>query len=65
MVNRTSEKRRETRETSISVSLNVDGKGQTEICTGIRLFDHLLDQLAKHGMFDQQPVTMLITWWKM
>ncbi|MDD2471408.1 MAG: imidazoleglycerol-phosphate dehydratase HisB [Dehalococcoidales bacterium] len=52
MVNRTSEKRRETRETSISVSLNVDGKGQTEICTGIRLFDHLLDQLAKHGMFD-------------
>jgi imidazoleglycerol-phosphate dehydratase len=32
--------------------MNVDGSGHTEISTGIRLFDHLLDQLGRHGMFD-------------
>lgn len=52
MVERTSEKKRETRETNINVYLNVDGTGHTEINTGIRLFDHLLDQLGRHGLFD-------------
>ena len=52
MVERTSEKKRETRETNINVYLNVDGTGHTEITTGIRLFDHLLDQLGRHGLFD-------------
>ena len=43
---------RETKETSIKVELNIDGKGQSEITTGIRFFDHMLEQLAQHGIFD-------------
>jgi len=43
---------RETKETSIKVELNVDGRGQSEITTGIRFFDHMLGQLAQHGIFD-------------
>jgi imidazoleglycerol-phosphate dehydratase len=43
---------RETKETSIKVELNIDGKGQSEITTGIRFFDHMLGQLAQHGIFD-------------
>jgi len=44
--------RRETRETNISVELDIDGSGQYEINTGINMFDHLLSQLARHGKFD-------------
>jgi imidazoleglycerol-phosphate dehydratase len=44
--------KRETRETNISLELNIDGSGQYEINTGIRMFDHLLAQLARHGRFD-------------
>jgi imidazoleglycerol-phosphate dehydratase len=44
--------KRETRETSINLKLNVDGSGKSEMVTGIRMFDHLLDQLARHGAFD-------------
>ncbi len=43
---------RETKETSIKVELNIDGTGQSEITTGIRFFDHMLGQLAQHGVFD-------------
>jgi imidazoleglycerol-phosphate dehydratase len=43
---------RETKETSIKVELNIDGKGQAEITTGIRFFDHMLGQIAQHGIFD-------------
>jgi imidazoleglycerol-phosphate dehydratase len=43
---------RETKETSVKVELNIDGKGQFEITTGIRFFDHMLSQLAQHGIFD-------------
>ena len=43
---------RETRETSIKVELSIDGKSQFEITTGIRFFDHMLSQLAQHGIFD-------------
>lgn len=43
---------RDTKETCISVKLNIDGKSQFEITTGIRFFDHMLSQLAQHGMFD-------------
>jgi imidazoleglycerol-phosphate dehydratase len=43
---------RETKETSIKVELKVDGKGQSEITTGIRFLDHMLGQLAQHGIFD-------------
>jgi imidazoleglycerol-phosphate dehydratase len=43
---------RETAETNVKVELNIDGSGQFQITTGIRMFDHLLTQLAQHGVFD-------------
>jgi imidazoleglycerol-phosphate dehydratase len=43
---------RETAETNVRIELNIDGSGQFEITTGIRMFDHLLTQLAQHGVFD-------------
>jgi len=43
---------RETVETNVRVELNIDGSGQFQITTGIRMFDHLLSQLAQHGVFD-------------
>ncbi|HIE17012.1 MAG TPA: imidazoleglycerol-phosphate dehydratase HisB [Dehalococcoidia bacterium] len=43
---------RETKETSVKVQLNIDGQGEFEITTGIRFFDHMLCQLAQHGIFD-------------
>jgi len=45
-------KERKTKETDISLELNIDGTGQYEINTGIPMFDHLLAQLARHGVFD-------------
>jgi len=44
--------KRQTQETSVNLELNVDGSGKWEISTGIRIFDHLLSQLAQHGRFD-------------
>jgi imidazoleglycerol-phosphate dehydratase len=44
--------RRETRETNISLELNIDGSGRYEINTGIGMFNHLMSQLARHGLFD-------------
>lgn len=44
--------KRNTQETSIGLELNLDGTGKWEICTGIRMFDHLLSQLAQHGKID-------------
>src|ERR1700688_2551503 len=43
---------RKTRETQIRGSLRVDGRGEYEISTGIRFFDHMLDLFTKHGGFD-------------
>lgn len=43
---------RETAETNIGVELDLDGHGRYEIATSIPMFDHLLSQLAKHGLFD-------------
>ena len=52
MVNRKSIVKRETKETSVNLELNLDGTGKWETNTGIRMFDHLLAQLAQHGLFD-------------
>jgi len=43
---------RETRETRITIELNIDGTGVSEISTGVGMFDHMLDQIARHGRFD-------------
>jgi len=44
--------KRKTRETNISLELNIDGSGQWQINTGIKMLDHLLAQVAQHGRFD-------------
>jgi imidazoleglycerol-phosphate dehydratase len=49
---RTASVSRDTKETSILVELNIDGAGQSEISTGVPFFDHMLAQLAKHGLLD-------------
>jgi imidazoleglycerol-phosphate dehydratase len=43
---------RRTNETTIELSLNVDGRGQYQVSTGIRFFDHMLELFARHGGFD-------------
>lgn len=43
---------RKTRETDITLAINLDGTGQTDIATGVGFFDHMLHHLARHGMFD-------------
>ena len=49
---RTSHIRRNTKETQIDLHLNLDGRGEAEISTGIPFFDHMLDLVARHGGFD-------------
>lgn len=49
---RTGERERKTRETEISVRVELDGAGEAQAATGIGFFDHMLDALARHGMFD-------------
>ena len=43
---------RNTAETRISVELNLDGSGRAELASGVPFLDHMLDQLARHGMMD-------------
>jgi imidazoleglycerol-phosphate dehydratase len=49
---RTATVKRESKETNIKLELRVDGTGKAQINTGIKMFDHLLSQLAQHGRFD-------------
>ncbi|OGI16607.1 MAG: imidazoleglycerol-phosphate dehydratase [Candidatus Melainabacteria bacterium RIFOXYA12_FULL_32_12] len=49
---RESKVERKTLETEISIKLNLDGTGSKKINTGIKFFDHMLDQLSSHGYFD-------------
>ncbi|HEX6372746.1 MAG TPA: imidazoleglycerol-phosphate dehydratase HisB [Longimicrobium sp.] len=51
-MSRTGERRRSTRETEIRVRIDLDGTGEARVQTGIGFFDHMLDALARHGMFD-------------
>jgi imidazoleglycerol-phosphate dehydratase/histidinol-phosphatase len=50
--NRTAELTRNTNETKIYIKLNLDGTGKSDISTGIAFFDHMLDQIARHGSMD-------------
>jgi len=52
VTNRLANVKRETKETNISIELNIDGSGKWQINTGIKMFDHLLAQVAQHGRFD-------------
>lgn len=49
---RTAECSRSTKETSIDVSVDLDGRGTTDVSTGLPFFDHMLDQLGRHGGID-------------
>jgi imidazoleglycerol-phosphate dehydratase len=51
-MNRTATVERTTKESSVSVSLGLDGTGRVEVSTGVPFFDHMLSQLGKHGGFD-------------
>lgn len=51
-INRTATIDRKTRETSIQLSLNLDGSGMAELDTGIPFLDHMMEQIARHGLVD-------------
>lgn len=52
MVARIAKISRDTAETQISVEINLDGTGKSELNTGVPFFDHMLDQVARHGLID-------------
>lgn len=49
---RTATRQRSTKETSIDITIDLDGAGVTDVSTGIPFYDHMLDQLGRHGGFD-------------
>ena len=52
MAGRVARRERKTAETSIIVEIDLDGSGKTDVSTGLPFFDHMLDQLGRHGGFD-------------
>lgn len=52
MERRTAHVRRQTRETSVEVEVDLDGAGVVDVATGVPFFDHMLDQLGRHGHID-------------
>ena len=52
MTGRTATRNRSTAETKIELWIDLDGTGQTEVSTGVPFYDHMLDQLGRHGGFD-------------
>ena len=51
-MSRTASRSRTTKETSIEIEIDLDGTGRTDCSTGIPFYDHMLDQLGRHGGFD-------------
>ncbi len=51
-MSRTATRSRTTKETSIEIAIDLDGTGTTDVSTGIPFYDHMLDQLGRHGGFD-------------
>ncbi|MDS1269359.1 imidazoleglycerol-phosphate dehydratase HisB [Lipingzhangella sp. LS1_29] len=51
-MSRTGRTERTTKETKVRLEVNLDGTGAADIATGVGFFDHMLEQLAKHGLFD-------------
>ncbi|BCN92411.1 imidazoleglycerol-phosphate dehydratase [Thiomicrorhabdus immobilis] len=49
---RTANVKRDTLETQIEISVNLDGEGSAQLDTGVPFFEHMLDQIARHGMID-------------
>src|SRR3954465_8722705 len=52
MPNRTATISRQTKETKIDLTIDLDGSGRAKVSTGVGFFDHMLDLLARHGLFD-------------
>ena len=54
---RTATVARDTKETSVTVTVALDGSGRSRVATGIGFFDHMLDQLARHSLIDLEVAT--------
>ena len=60
-MSRTATIERNTKETKIRVTLELDGTGKSEIYTGIGFFDHMLDGFTRHGLFDLTAVVYYLS----
>ncbi|MFH1437555.1 MAG: imidazoleglycerol-phosphate dehydratase, partial [Pseudomonadota bacterium] len=50
--------KRKTGETHISLALNIDGRGEFDVATGIGFLDHMLESFSRHGLFDMQAAAV-------
>ena len=50
---------RKTKETDINLELNIDGKGESNISSGVGFLDHMLESFAKHGLFDLNDFVLM------